>query len=212
MLTSQTPRQRGKSANRRDHGLVLLVVMLVLAAMSLAAIGLMRSSLTGNRIAGNLAFQQSATQSADAGIEAAIAWLETKHLTATGKAELNVAIAASAGTFGYSPTRSDPDPATKQTWEAWWTGSIEGSGLMNTLPTDGAGNVVQFVIHRLCANAGAPTSGAGCSVSPATTAQGSSMGAGIPPLEVATQVYYRVTARVVGPRNSVAYVQAVVAM
>ncbi|HEX2011423.1 MAG TPA: PilX N-terminal domain-containing pilus assembly protein, partial [Roseateles sp.] len=62
----------------RQRGVVLLLSLIVLAAMSLAAIGLMRSVLISNRVAGNLAFQQSATQSADVGLETAIAWLEQK--------------------------------------------------------------------------------------------------------------------------------------
>ncbi len=210
MLSLQVPRMRQPRRRGRESGIVLLVVIVVLAGMSLAAIGLMRSSLTGNRIAGNLAFQQSATQSADAGIETAVAWLETMNSTAATKAQLNGPITAVPGTFGYAPTRADPAPT--QTWESWWTTSVAVSGQMNTLPVDAAGNTVQFMIHRLCANPGAPNAGGACAVSPVSTGTGGSKGAGIPPIEVAAQVYYRITARVVGPRNTVSFVQAVVAL
>lgn len=62
----------------RQRGLVLVLALIVLAAMSLAAIGLMRGVLGSNRVAGNLAYQQAAVQAADVGLETAIAWLEQR--------------------------------------------------------------------------------------------------------------------------------------
>ena len=81
------------------------------------------------------------------------------------------------------------------------------------LNADQAGNTVSVVIQRLCQSTGSPSSGAGCAVSPTVTGtESSSKGSGVIPLQVANQVYYRITARVAGPRNTVSYVQAVVAM
>jgi len=55
----------------REKGLALLVAMIALVAMSLAGIALVRSIDTNTMIAGNLAFRQGATLSADAGTETA---------------------------------------------------------------------------------------------------------------------------------------------
>src|SRR4051812_42847814 len=60
----------------RQAGVVLIIALVVLVAMTLAAVALVRSVDTNNVIAGNLAFQQAATHSADTGIEAAITWLQ----------------------------------------------------------------------------------------------------------------------------------------
>src|SRR4051794_33864237 len=53
-------------AHRRQQGVVLLIALIVLVAMTLAGIGLVRSVDTGNMVAGNLAFKQGATLAGDA--------------------------------------------------------------------------------------------------------------------------------------------------
>jgi len=206
----------------QQHGLVLLLTIIVLVAMSLAGIGLMRSVLSSNRVAANLAFQQSAAQSGNAGVERAIAWLER----ANGQEIDNPAIPAvppkvpkltqhhdadvPGGEAAYRAIREDPAAGT--TWEAFWEDQVD-NGLVNTLPEDGAGNVVSYLIHRLCVNTGDPLGGANCEASPVlnSSAATSSKSAG-PKLKAPGQVYYRITVRVVGPRNAVAFSQAVVAL
>lgn len=204
--------RRRPARHRAQSGVVLLIAIVVLVAMTLAAIGLMRSVFTGNRVAGNLAFQQSATQSADQGIATAVRWLE--NVNNTNQTALYNAIAASGGAnpnYAYSPIRQDPTTGTS--WDTFWTTTLAGAGLVNTLAADQAGNTVSVVIQRLCQSTGSPSSGAGCAVSPTVTGtESSSKGSGVIPLQVANQVYYRITARVAGPRNTVSYVQAVVAM
>jgi type IV pilus assembly protein PilX len=203
MLTYPRPRsRRPQCIPRHERGIVLLVSLVVLAAMTLAAISMMRSVLTSNRVAGNLAFQQSATQSADIGIEQAIAWLEANNGTL-----LDANVTRSSSALGYF---ASSQYVAGQSWEAFWN-VVQGQA--NTLAPDAAGNTVSFVIERLCNSAGAPTSGIGCAVSPTTVGnQGGSRGAGAIPFEVANQRYYRITARVTGPRNTVSFVQAVVAL
>lgn len=210
-MLNPTPPSRarcGAPRPARQRGIVLIVALIVLVAMSLAAIGLMRSSLTSNRIAGNLAFQQAATQSAEIGIETAIAWLEANNSGTT----LHDHIAVD-GTHpvGYFASRQDPAPG--QSWEAFWEAVLVPSGRVTTLPADAAGNTVSFVIQRLCNATGDPASGIGCEVAPASvTAEGNSKGSGVVALLAPSQSYYRISARVVGPRNTVGFVQAVVAL
>jgi Tfp pilus assembly protein PilX len=202
------------TAHRAQRGIVLILALIVLAAMTLAGIGLMRSVFTGNRVAGNLAFQQAATHSADAGIEAAVAWLEGQN--AASVATLYQDQVPGGGNLGYFASHqrnSDPDPTVAgQSWEQSWT-QWAATGRVNTLAVDPAGNTVQFVIHRLCNAVGAPQTGIGCEASPTVVgSEGNSRGSGVLGLTTPSQRYYRITVRVSGPRNTVSYVQSIVAM
>ena len=103
------------------------------------------------------------------------------------------------------------DPVGGQSWDDFWTNNIPATAV-NTLAQDASGNTVSFVIHRLCNTVGARTI-AGCSAAPNdASSAGNSQGAGVVALKANPQVYYRITVRVAGPRNTVSYVQAVVAL
>ena len=195
-----------------QRGVTLIVALIVLVLMTLAAIGLMRSNDTANLIAGNLAFKQAATLSADPGVEAAIAWLEANN---TG-AFLDV----DAPQVGY--TASSLSNAGLPLGEAFWN-QMQASGVCN-LPmvggvcgvnpvSDVAGNSVSFMIQRLCNSAG-NRNGAGCAVVAGNVnSSGNNVGAGEIQLTAGSNaVFYRITVRVVGPRNSASYVQAIVSM
>jgi Tfp pilus assembly protein PilX len=190
-----------------ERGVVLIVVLVVLVAMTLAAIALTRSTFTSNRIAGNLAFQQAATHAADVGIEDAIAWLE-QHNDATLQNDH-----LQSGSSDYSYKATYQNPSTTQSWASYWDSVIASSTYLNQLPSDAAGNQVSFLIERLCSNVGAATAGAHCAISPDTSStQGKSHGAGSIGFTIADQLYYRITVRVKGPRDSVSFVQAIVAL
>lgn len=205
----QTPHQH--------RGVVLILALIVLAAMTLAAVGLMRSVTGSNRVAGNLAFQQSALQSADIGVQAAVAWLEQRARELDDKGgsanrlDADVAIGPSSP-IAYVAHRDDP--AAHQTWETLWPALIT-AGQVNTLPVDTAGNTVSFVIHRMCAAAGPST--ANCEVPfvqkggfkrVSGNSQGTKETSG--DLTGSDAVFYRVTVRVAGPRNTSGFVQAIV--
>jgi len=190
---------------RNERGVILFIALIVLVAMSLAGIALMRSVDTNVLIAGNLAFRQGATMAADWGIEGARTWLE----------------ANKGGT-----TLHTNQPVTHY-WANWQTGKdLVGVGTTaddydwgdaSNLGTDSAGNEVRFVIHRMCVNAGPPAdAGANCMRS--TVGAGGAGGLGSPKEEAAVgsgalstpgTVFYRVTVRVTGPRNTFSYVQAI---
>ena len=65
---------------RHQQGVVLVIALIILVAMTLAGIALVRSVDTTNIIAGNIAFQQAAVHSGEAGAEAAIRFIETKYI------------------------------------------------------------------------------------------------------------------------------------
>jgi Tfp pilus assembly protein PilX len=193
----------------RQHGVVLIVAIIVLIAMTLAGIALMRSVDTTNLVAGNLAFQQAATHAADRGIENAITYLENNR---TGN--FLDSDHSDRGYFanGNDPARS-PDRTTNpiQTWDAYWTGNLVNHAYPMGEVMDKY--KVSYVIDRMCNLAGAKTGGAGCVSSPVVSvATGNAEEGGEIQLNAPSVVYYRITARVTGPRNTVSYVQAVVSM
>lgn len=191
------------SGRRAQSGVVLMVALIVLVAMTLAGLALVRSMDTSNLIAGNMAFQQSAVHSGDAGTEVAIGWLEANNSGST--------LWNNNTPMGYFATRQDP--AAGQSWDAFWTTVLVPAGV-RTLTADATGNTVSYAIHRLCIQALDPaTPTAGCAVSQNdVTSTSSSKGAGIIALQYNSQVYYRITSRIVGPRNTVSLIQAIVAM
>jgi len=212
MLSKHISSRRLQPGVRQQGGVVMLVALVVLVVMTMAGIALMRSMDTTNLIAGNMAFKQAATHSADSGVEAAIAWLEANNAGAF--------LDTSHPEVGYSA--SSPNNAGLSLGESFWTGLL-ASGACN-LPMAGgvcsaapvansSGNQVSFMIQRLCASAGNRNS-ADCSIVTGTVvATGNNEGAGEESLTGnSTSVYYRITSRVVGPRNAVSYVQAIVSM
>lgn len=218
MLGATRPRIGSRAARLTQQGMVMVFALIILVLMTLGGLALMRSMDTTNLIAGNMAFQQAATHSTDAGVEAAIGWLETNNATAG-------VLDASIPTVGY--TASTPAIAANLTGETFWnTFAPSGicllplaGGVCSAAPAvpDAAGNTVAFMIQRLCNGTGAPT-GNGCALVPGVVAggsQGNNEGAGeelLTAVGVNTAVYYRITVRVSGPRNTRSFVQALVSM
>jgi type IV pilus assembly protein PilX len=204
MLTREiTPRVCG-APRRRQSGVVLMMALIVLVAMTLAGIALVRSVDTSNIIAGNLAFKQAATNSGDIGIETAVAWLQANN----SGTNLHNPIAAQ----GYAAARQDPDQASGQTWDAFWYAVLKPAGVI-TLAPDAAGNTVAYTIQRLCNGTGDPVSGIDCAQPQGIQAGlSSSRTAGTVALLYNSQIFYRITSRIAGPRNTVSYVQVIVAL
>jgi len=204
------------SVIKRQRGVVLITMLIVLVAMIFAGIALMRSVDTATLVAGNMAFRQAATHQGDFGTEAAVAWLQVQN-TGTGLQTTN-------GAAGYSAILQGP--STNQTWDQYWNTTLDtspvsrpittaggvNSGSVWTLPTAN-GYTVSYVIHRMCSATGAMSS-TNCVQAPTGSVSGSSsMKAGNPAnFTQNSQVYYRITSRIEGPRNTVSYTQVVVAM
>jgi type IV pilus assembly protein PilX len=194
----------------RQHGLVLIVALIMLIAMTMGGIVLISAVYTSSLAAGNIAFQQSATFSGDAGIEAGITWLEQNSSGTT--------LHQNSYANGYSASREEP--GANQNWHDFWALMVGAGQVKSLVAADASGNSVAYVIHRLCNSAGAPTSGVGCATPQASAASGAAgagaggggRGSGVVEIRYDGQVYYRITARVTGPRSTVSYVQMVVAM
>jgi Tfp pilus assembly protein PilX len=189
------------AAGRLQRGAVLFIALIVLVAMTLAGIAIMRSVDTTTLIAGNLAFKQGTIQSSDNGVEFGFQWLIANRATLANTNLANGYFSAKpAGLLNWN------DPAT-------WASAV-------TVGTDAAGNTVSYVIHRMCTcpdspynvNCGATPQlcalDAPAAGTPPPPAAGDSFTVGAPGFLQDPKVYYRITVRTQGPRNTVSFVQA----
>lgn len=205
MLKHRLPLARSRQAAQR--GVVLLVALVVLVAISIAGIAMIRSVDTATLVAGNLAFQQAATHAADKGIESAVTMLREKATSG--------ALNTNDGSNGYVATLggATDNPVTNQSWQQFWKDSLSASAREIPGSPDEFQNRIFYVVHRLCANALPPGAGGQCVASPAiTTSTGNDEEPGSVKLKAAAQVYYRITVRVSGPRKTESYVQSHIAL
>jgi Tfp pilus assembly protein PilX len=190
----------------RARGAVLFIALIVLVAMTLAGIAIMRSVDTATLIAGNLAFKQGTVQSSDNGVEQAYQWL------LANRPSLSVDNAPQGYNSGYA------NPVW--TNAATWASSV-------TVGTDAAGNTISYQVHRMCNCANTTYNGVcggtgqsnQCAMdnptgtgAPPPPAQGESFTVGAPGYLQDPRVYYRITVRTQGPRSTVSYIQAMVAI
>lgn len=174
-----------------QRGVVLVVALIMLVAMTLAGIALVRSMDTANLIAGNFGFRQGAVQASDAGVEAALAALP--NIVATSL-DTNIA---------------NRYYATMQALDA--RGVPAGVDFDSAYSTAVGAYTANYVIERLCTGALPVTNIQGSCISdpPASGGGGGSNKAGSAQFTSSTLVYYRVTIRVTGPRATVVFVQAI---
>jgi type IV pilus assembly protein PilX len=183
----------------RQRGAVLFIALIVLVAMSLAGIALIRGVDTANLIAGNLAFKQNATHGGDWAVEQARNWMQLQAATDLYNDVAGRYYAAMQSGLDFTAT----DPARPDF--DWANNSFD-------LGADPAGNQVRYVVHRMCDLAGNPGSVNCVRTSTGGTQDSTKGGAtyGGAALPSTSQIYYRITARVTGPRNTVSYVQVMV--
>lgn len=201
----------------RQQGVVLFIALIVLVAMTLAGIGLVRSVDTGNLVAGNMAFKQGATLAGDAGTEQAIVWL-TPLNGSTALYTNNVA----AGYYATSQSTLDPTNrnSTASTpavdWERNNCNGLTFSVCIQPAPAISVGdNSVSYIIHRLCLAELDPNSVSNTCVTYQSSSS-TSPKRGVPKygdsgrFEPLPGPYYRIVSRVVGPRNTVSFVEAMI--
>ena len=199
-------------ARKGQQGVVLMIALIVLVAMTLASVAMIRSVDTSTLIAGNLAFKQSGITSGDGGVNAAIAWLEAN----------GAALEKSQASSGYYATSQDcldltgNEKLPKKCTPPFTAFDWNNASAVKVLAKDPAGNEVAYIIQRLCDEEGA-LDGKKCTVEESTQT-GSSQGGARQMLtyqpgswsSAANRGYYRITARVAGPNKNVSYVQAIV--
>jgi len=207
----------------RQRGAVLFLALIVLVAMLLSGIALFRTADSGVLAAGNLALQRSAVSQADRGIADASQWLLAK----AGAIELreDPLEPGYIDTPFYIADALDPahpihEPASGQGWLAWWNGYVS-THPPKVLPQDvSTGQTVSYLIQRLCsANGFSNAAGNDCArpflSEESQSNQGQSQRHDAPTLKGSGPegaVYYRIIVRVDGPRNTTAFVQAIVSL
>lgn len=189
---------------RIQRGVVLYIALVVLVAMSLAGLALMRSVDTGTLIASNIGFRNNAMHVGDLGLEAARTWVMSVTPTSTLYSD-------NTGAGYYSNWAENLDLLGNDPLKPDFNWS---SAVTVTSPAPPTGYTVQYVIHRLCAAGGDPVSITcsklgGSSSSRASGTKGAAS-YGTMAISVPTNVLYRITVRVTGPRNTVSFVQAII--
>ena len=204
----------------RQRGVVLLLALIMLVAMTLAGIVLYRQIGTGLIIARNLSFKRTAAVAADRGIEAARTWLIAQSSATLEQGSVangyfpawcNISLDAInrpdanndgiADDCGNIPAPSEFDPVTYN-----WANSVQATA------NDGAGNEVRYVIHRLCETPGSiNAAGQQCVVigSASSGASKTAITYSSQALANTSQPYFRITSRVLGPTNTVVYTQSI---
>jgi len=199
-------RSRGIHA-RGQRGVVLFIALLVMVALALAGIALIRSADTATIVAGNLAFKQATASAVDLSIERAVADLfgptadpKVSNPVITDKTvdrpdkNYFASVRLKAGSIPEIPDELLTSTAAK-------------ASLTPVSLTADPTTTSYYVIERMCANPG-PALSSNCNLS----SQGLGADAGTQHYEGLVRpgdAFYRVTVRVEGPRNTVAYAQAI---
>jgi len=202
---------------RQQRGVVLLLTLIVLVAMMLAGIGMLRSIDTTTMIAGNMSFKQTAIHAGDVGLNTAYQWLLNVENTNPATLVGNLTD-ANGNKIYYAFPINDCEVDAKgctatqlAVFQQWWNPSVAGTdnwiGAPSVAVNDANGKLVAtvfYLIHRMC-----NTTGNCQSFKQSAAASGNSFRSG--EFQFQTSAYfYRITAKSVGPRNTVAYSQALV--
>jgi len=199
------------STLRRQHGVVLFIALIVMVAMSLAAIALIRSVDTTNILIGNLAFRQSSILPANIAVEQAAAALFPEAAPTGVPAIADTTADLPAENYFASWQNSDdargvPTLLQTRTNAAALTKTLDAQDNSNANVAAANRTVVRYMIERMCLAAG-PAQPANCDMmppkqNPGTTVHDEST-ATLNPIP-----FYRVTIRVDGPQNTASFLQA----
>ena len=157
-----------------QRGLVLLISLIVLIAMSLAAIALVRSVDTATQITGNLSFRGGSVQESDQGVEAAYA--AVKALTPV-QLRTNVLATTPSAVNYYASVQATNDAALITNYLTAVPSPLAA------LPANAAtGNTVTYMVERMCQNGFAgDADSTNCSVFVPPPPRTRSLGSGVAP-------------------------------
>jgi type IV pilus assembly protein PilX len=207
------------SSQSRQRGVVLFIALIVMVAMSLAAIALIRSVDTTSAVIANLAFRQASLLPANYAVEAAAASLfaDASPTNTPLIADLTQddatqnyfstypPVAPPGGCASWDDQYGVPCPLQKQ---------ATALALARKLVDVNTGNTITYLTERMC-NPNAPVIPADKSPGPTwcdmmQPKQSTGETIGDPNAQPLTkQPFYRVTVRVDGPKNSASFLQVV---
>ena len=213
----------------RHNGFVLFMTLMIMVIMSIAGLALLRSVDTSTLVAGNIGYKQAAIIATDGAVKSGTDWIATigapsndsvaNGFYSTSYGAITGASAALQKAYDWTGQRTPADATDDVDWDGTRS-AVPTKAKQVTFPngttTDVSGNRAYYVIHRLCDTPNVLSSAAtvNCAFSSSQVAAvGSTAGAtayGQQALTTVTQVYYRITVKVVGPKNTVSYAQAFV--
>ncbi|SNT19576.1 Tfp pilus assembly protein PilX [Noviherbaspirillum humi] len=181
-----------------QKGVSLIIALVALIGMSIAAIALIRAVDSINQISGNFAFRNAARHASDAGIETAFSALNT---IVSGKADADDPNGCTNNCVYFATKPATADDSLVLPNRVDWS---------TLTPISVNGNYqVRYVIERLCTGSLPVRNIAGNCYTGASIDGGSKKVGGIV-LSSTYEIFFRITVRVEGPRNTVSYVQALV--
>lgn len=224
---------RARTLNRRDRqsGFMLVVALIIMVMMTLSSIAMVISLRGGISAAANIAFRQAASRTADIAVDAGYLWVANQMLNVSVTSlDNNVAAANTAAaltTPRYYATMTGVDTGCLKSGTAFTPSLYRFSDTLNG--SDGrpcagrvsgnpAGYTLYYVVHRMANSTGACPA-AGCLAPPLLVGgqqdYGGSKDASLPDAlasanTINAAVYYRITVKVVGPRQNNRYVQGFV--
>jgi type IV pilus assembly protein PilX len=211
------------AVGRTQRGMSLLFSLLALAALSLAAVALVRSVNTSSQVIGNLGFKQDATSAGSRATESAIAWiLANPTLLETDNAAAGYYATALDSMDPTGRTTTVANPLGLINWDsdgcAYATaGTFAACSLLSAaVAPAGDGNSSRYLISRLCQSTGPQSSTnvcakpAGASLTDAVQRGEIRVGTELRPTKLSTSPYYRIIVRTVGARNTVSFTETIV--
>lgn len=210
---------------KRQQGVVLVIALIALAAITLAALSLVRSVDTGVLIAGNQAFKEACLGASDVAIESASSWLAAQSATPGALDKDNAAAGYYATTMEGCDLTGNLTQTDTTDDVAWGGGSVNANcgaraqGVSN-MPS---GYASSLLITRMCQSPGSANAGGARCASDVIPTQGRLHDT--PDYSYRIQnaaervrgsgqasVYYRIVARVVCPRNSTSFVESIISL
>ena len=217
-----SPSQHALRSAGAQRGLSLLFALLALVALSLAAVGLVRSVGNGSLVVGNLGFKLDATATGDRGAELAITWLQNNLSGVTLDNDVTASGYYATSTDALDPTGRNTSASARAVvdWNNDSCATVSGSYtacLPASTATTVGSNSVNWVITRLCALAGSKddvSNSCATSLTSGTLDDANSGGLDYASPKglgaTVTNPYYRVVVRTVGGRNTVSYTETIV--
>lgn len=198
-LRRSFPHRSAARGRLQQRGVILIVVLLAMVALLIGLTGLLRTVDTSGVVVGNLAFRRDLTNRAEQAIAAAKLTLQSTTIDFTANALTTSHYYATKQANGNTGVPTILDSAT-------YTSSI---GTDSSETTGDTSISYRYVIDRQCNTGTVAFSTGACEYISTSTLPGgvSQDGAGDKHITSRTLPIYRISVKVQGPRNSVAYFQ-----
>ena len=199
VMPSRSGSASGQRPSLRQKGVALVVVLMGMIALLIASIALLRSVDIANMIAGNFTFRKAATSAADLGIEAAYTALPTMLATSADQNIPGQYFATLTPAYGGLTWDANGLPPASV-----WTDP-------NVPVITNSGNTIKYIVERLCIGS-LPVASLQLSCTSTVATNNGSLKSGNTSFTANARVHYRVTVQVTGPRNTMTYIQTIIAI